>query len=48
MPEQLSDEEIRQLVQEAITQTGASSMKEFGKVMVQLCLKSKEKQMETK
>ena len=26
-------EEIRQLVQEAITQTGASSMKEFGKVM---------------
>ena len=33
MPEQLSDEEIRQLVQEAITQTGASSMKEFGKVM---------------
>ncbi|HAR1308861.1 TPA: GatB/YqeY domain-containing protein [Enterococcus faecium] len=33
IPEQLSDEEIRQLVQEAITQTGASSMKEFGKVM---------------
>ncbi|MFV0561369.1 MAG: GatB/YqeY domain-containing protein [Enterococcus sp.] len=33
MPEQLSDEEIQQIVQEAITQTGASSVKEFGKVM---------------
>lgn len=33
MPEQLSEEEIRQLVQDAITQTGASSAKEFGKVM---------------
>ncbi|THE11309.1 GatB/YqeY domain-containing protein [Enterococcus hirae] len=33
MPEQLSDDEIRQLVQEAIAQTGASSVKEFGKVM---------------
>ena len=33
MPEQLSDDEIRQLVQDAIAQTGASSVKEFGKVM---------------
>lgn len=33
MPEQLSEDDIRQLVQEAITQTGASSVKEFGKVM---------------
>lgn len=33
MPEQLSEEEIRQIVQEAIKQTGAASPKEFGKVM---------------
>ena len=33
MPEQLSEDDIRQLGQEAITQTGASSVKEFGKVM---------------
>ncbi|MBO0474977.1 GatB/YqeY domain-containing protein [Enterococcus ureasiticus] len=33
MPKQLSDEEIHQIVQTAIDQTGASSPKEFGKVM---------------
>ncbi|OJG82975.1 glutamyl-tRNA(Gln) amidotransferase subunit E [Enterococcus ratti] len=33
MPEQLSEADIRQLVQKAITQTNASSVKEFGKVM---------------
>lgn len=33
MPEQLSEDDIRQIVQEAINQTGASSAKEFGKVM---------------
>ncbi|MGM0124975.1 glutamyl-tRNA(Gln) amidotransferase subunit E [Enterococcus sp. AZ194] len=33
MPEQLSDEEIRQIVQGAIEKTGATSPKEFGKVM---------------
>lgn len=33
MPEQLSEEEIRQIVQAAIDQTGATSPKEFGKVM---------------
>ncbi|MDA9470170.1 GatB/YqeY domain-containing protein [Enterococcus sp. 5H] len=33
MPKQLSEEEIRQIVQKAIDQTGASSPKEFGKVM---------------
>ncbi|MBO0423546.1 aspartyl-tRNA amidotransferase [Enterococcus plantarum] len=33
MPKQLSDEEIRQIVQTAIDQTEASSSKEFGKVM---------------
>jgi len=33
LPKQLTDEEIRQLVQDAITQSGAASVKEFGKVM---------------
>ncbi|EOH99833.1 hypothetical protein UAW_00986 [Enterococcus haemoperoxidus ATCC BAA-382] len=33
MPKQLSEEEIRQVVQMAINQTGATSPKEFGKVM---------------
>ncbi|EOI00296.1 hypothetical protein UAY_01399 [Enterococcus moraviensis ATCC BAA-383] len=33
MPRQLSEEEIRQIVQTAIDQTGATSPKEFGKVM---------------
>jgi uncharacterized protein YqeY len=33
MPEQLSEDDIRQIVQAAIDQTGATSTKEFGKVM---------------
>ncbi|MBM7688272.1 aspartyl-tRNA amidotransferase [Enterococcus ureilyticus] len=33
MPKQLSEEEIRQIVQTAIDQTGATSPNEFGKVM---------------
>ena len=33
LPAQLSEEEIRAIVQEAITKTGATSPKEFGKVM---------------
>ncbi|KAF1295817.1 aspartyl-tRNA amidotransferase [Enterococcus sp. JM4C] len=33
MPEQLSEEEIRQIVTTAIAKTGATSPKEFGKVM---------------
>ncbi len=33
MPQQLTEEEIRQLVQEVMTQTGATSPKDFGKVM---------------
>ncbi|MCF8218402.1 MAG: GatB/YqeY domain-containing protein [Bacteroidales bacterium] len=33
LPEQLSDEEIKAGVQEIIKETGASSMKEMGKVM---------------
>lgn len=36
MPEQLSDEEIETLIKEAITATGAESMKDMGKVMGQL------------
>jgi len=39
MPEQLSDSEIDTLVSEAISSTGAASMKEMGKVMA--VLKSK-------
>ncbi|EOH86912.1 glutamyl-tRNA(Gln) amidotransferase subunit E [Enterococcus asini ATCC 700915] len=33
LPAQLTDEEIRQIVAQAITDTGATSAKEFGKVM---------------
>jgi uncharacterized protein YqeY len=33
MPEQLSEEAISEIVQEAIVKTGASSMKDMGKVM---------------
>ena len=36
MPEQLSDDEIERLIKEAITSTGAESMKDMGKVMGQL------------
>src|SRR5699024_7549071 len=33
MPQPLTETEIRAIVSEAITQTGATSVKEFGKVM---------------
>lgn len=33
LPEQLSDEEIAALIQQAISQTGASGMQDMGKVM---------------
>ena len=33
LPEQLSDEELKSLVQEAITATGAATVKDMGKVM---------------
>ena len=33
LPEQLTEAEIRQIVKDALTVTGASSTKEFGKVM---------------
>jgi uncharacterized protein YqeY len=36
MPAALSDDEIARLIAEAITNTGASSMKDMGKVMAQL------------
>lgn len=39
LPEQLSDAELAQLITEAIAETGASSMKDMGKVMA--VLKSK-------
>lgn len=41
LPEQLSDEQVRQLVKEAIAQTGATSMKEIGKVMAAILPKTK-------
>lgn len=33
LPEQLSEEEVKQLVDEAVSTTGATSMQEMGKVM---------------
>lgn len=36
LPEQLSEEEVKKLVQEAITKIGAREMKDFGKVMQEL------------
>jgi len=33
LPEQLSEEEINKIVEQAISETGASSMKDMGKVM---------------
>ena len=43
LPEQLSDEELKNLVQESITKTGASEMKDMGKVMADLNPKIKGK-----
>lgn len=43
LPEQMSEEEIRTLVEEAISQTGASSIAEMGKVMGVLIPKTKGK-----
>jgi len=33
LPEQMSDEELTAIIKSAITETGASSMKDMGKVM---------------
>lgn len=43
MPEQLSEEELRNIVKSAIDETGASSMKDFGKVMGVVMPKTKGK-----
>lgn len=43
MPEQMGEDEIRNLVKEAISQTGASSMQDMGKVMGALMPKVKGK-----
>lgn len=36
LPEQLTEEEVRKLVEEAVKATGATSMKDMGKVMANL------------
>ena len=41
LPEQLGDDELRALVQEAIDETGAASQKDMGKVMAALMPKTK-------
>lgn len=41
LPEQLSEEEIRRLVQESISKVGAKEIKDMGKVMADLALKIK-------
>ncbi len=43
LPKQMSEEEIKKLVTEAITQTGASSMQDMGKVMSALTPQTKGK-----
>ena len=43
LPEQLSEEEIKKLVKEAIEKTGAKEMKDMGKVMAELMPKVKGK-----
>lgn len=43
LPEQLSEEEIKNLVKEAISQTGATEIKDMGKVMAALMPKVKGK-----
>lgn len=41
LPRQLSEEEIRKLVKEVISETGASGMKDMGKVMKAVMAKTK-------
>lgn len=43
LPQQMSEEEIKQLVDEAVTQTGATSVADMGKVMGALMSKVKGK-----
>ena len=41
LPEQLTAEQLREIIQEAITSTGASTQKEMGKVMAAIMPKTK-------
>lgn len=41
LPEQLSEDEIRNLVKEAVAKTGAKEIKDMGKVMAELSPKTK-------
>ncbi len=43
LPNQLSDEELRRVITEAVASTGATSMKDFGKVMGAVMPKTKGK-----
>jgi hypothetical protein len=43
LPEQLSEEELQKIVKEAIEKTGASSMKDMGKIMAEVMPKIKGK-----
>lgn len=43
IPEQLSDDELRSIVKAAITETGATSMKDMGKLMKAVMAKAKGK-----
>ena len=43
IPEQLSEEELRKIVKDAITETGAESMKDMGKLMQAVMAKAKGK-----
>ncbi|MGB7337752.1 MAG: GatB/YqeY domain-containing protein [Phototrophicaceae bacterium] len=43
LPEQMSEEEIRKLAQQAIDETGASEMRDMGKVMGKLSAQTKGK-----
>ena len=47
LPEQLTEEEIKVIVQQTIQETGASSKAEMGKVMSASCQKLKGVQMES-
>ena len=41
LPEQLTKEELEVIVKEAVAQTGASSMKDMGKIMATVMPKTK-------
>ncbi len=43
IPEQLSEDELREIVKAAITETGAESMKDMGKLMAAVMAKAKGK-----